>query len=63
MGDADGDAGEHSGMGGRPEGVMDWFGANVLFNVASVRIICQRKKGVPHSVLFEEGEVEFFRDN
>ena len=45
MGDADGDAGERSGMGGRREGVMDWFGANVFFHVASVGIIFQREKG------------------
>ena len=47
MGDADGDAGESSGMRGRREGAMDWSGANAFFDVASVGIICQWKKGVP----------------
>ena len=47
MGDADGDAGERLGMGGRRKGVIDWSGANVFFHVASVGIICQRKRGVP----------------
>ena len=55
MGDADGDAGERTGMGDRREGVMDWFGANVFFYVASVGIICQRERGVPQSIMFEEG--------
>ena len=54
MGDADGDAGERAGMGGRRDGVMNWFRANVFFYVASVGSVCQRERA-PQNILFEAG--------
>ena len=55
MGDADGDAGDLSGMGGRREGVMVRSGATVFFYVASVGIVYLGERGVPRSIRFEEG--------
>ena len=64
MGDADGDAGERSGMGGRQEGVMDWFGANVfLFMLRASESFANRKRVFHKVCWFRRRDEAFFEDN
>ena len=62
VGGADVDEGKRLGMGDTREGAMDRFGAVVVFDVASVGIVCQLERGIPSSIVFEEGGFGVFQE-